>query len=146
MLERRLWGIFFKKYDKTREDIVMKKRLLLLFFMLCANIVVLPALYAHSTIDQLHEQLQDDGDPALDLDDDDIISDDEDLLAILDVTMEEPSLLWTWFQTVGSSLIAHCIHVQRYMGRLMDRMSRWFRIRRESVKRTKNTDASCESS
>ena len=123
----------------------MKKRLLLLFFMLCANIVVLPALYAHSTIDQLHEQLQDDGDPVLDLDDD-IISDDEDLLAILDEAMEEPSLLWTWFQTVGSSLIAHCIHAQRYMGRLMNRMSCWFRIRRESVKRTKNAAAFCESS
>jgi hypothetical protein len=108
---------------------VMKKRLSLLFFMLCADSVVLPTLYAHSTIDQLHEQVQDYGGAILDLDDDDIISDDEDLLAILDESMDEPSLLWTWFQTVGSSLVAHCIHAQRYMGRLIDRMKLWFKFR-----------------
>ncbi len=122
--------MFLKKYDKTREDIIMKKKILLLFFTLCADIVVLPTLYAHDSIDQLHEEIQDGGDPVLDLDDDeDIISDDEDLLAILDESMDEPSILWTWFCTIGSSLAAHCIHVQRYVGRLMDRMRLWLKIR-----------------
>ena len=108
----------------------MKKKILLLFFTLCADIVVLPTLYAHDSIDQLHEEIQDGGDPVLDLDDDeDIISDDEDLLAILDESMDEPSILWTWFCTIGSSLAAHCIHVQRYVGRLMDRMRLWLKIR-----------------
>ena len=136
---------FFKKYDKVREDIIMKKRLLFLFFMLCVDIVVFPVLYAHDTIDQLHEQLQDDEDPILDLDDDDIISDDEDLLAILDESMEEPSLLWTWFQTIGSSLIAHCIHAQRYMSRLMNRMRLWFRVHNKQGQKKMSDAASIRS-
>ena len=107
----------------------MKKWLLLFFFIMCADIVLFPTLYAHSSIEQLHDQLQDGDEPVLDLDGD-IISDDEDLLAILDESMEEPSLLWTWFQTIGSSLAAHCIHAQRYMSRFMDRMKFWFKLRK----------------
>ena len=108
----------------------MKKMVLLLVFTLCADIVVLPALYAHDTINQLHEQIQGGGDPVLDLDDDeDIISDDEDLLAILDESLDDPSILWTWFCTVGSSLAAHCIYAQRYLSRVMERMRLWLKSR-----------------
>ena len=109
----------------------MKKRLLLLFFMLCADVVALPALYAHDTINQLHDQIQNDGSPVLDLDDDeDIISDDEDLLAILDESMDDPSILWTWFCTVGSSLAAHGIYAQRYLSKVMERIRLWLKNRR----------------
>lgn len=112
----------------------MKKRLFILLFLFCAEIGICPMLYTQDTVDPLQEHFKDDEDPVLDLDDEDIISDDEDLLAILDSSIDEPSLLWIWFQTIGSSLVAHCIHIQRYMGRLFDRMRCWLRIQQEQQK------------
>lgn len=105
----------------------MRKSLLLLFLILCTNGMIVSPSYANPDIAELHEELTDEG-PELDLDDDGVVSDDDDLLEILDESIEKPSLLWTWFQTVGSSFIAHCIHAQQYMSRLFNRMRLWFRI------------------
>lgn len=130
ILVRKLWDdIFLMKYDKSERMIRMKKKVILLFFLWCADAMIFPPLYAHSILDELNEQV-DNEKPVLDLDDSAILSDDEDLLIILGEPMEKPSALWSWFCTVGTTIAVHCIHAQRYMGRLMERITCWFKGRK----------------
>lgn len=85
-----------------------------------------PLFCVTSALDELQEDSPGCADALLD--GDDIDTEDPELLEILG-KVDEPSLIWTWFQTVGSSLLVHCMNAQRYMNRLLERMKFWWAVR-----------------